>query len=42
MEAGDHASWEILREELSTHQITAVTLPTADGRTLAIRRGSLP
>lgn len=40
--AGDHTSWETLREELRTHQITTTTLPTADGRTLAIRRGSVP
>jgi len=40
--AGDHTSWETLREELRTHQIATTTLPTADGRTLAIRRGSIP
>ena len=39
---GDHTSWETLREELRTHQIATTTLPTADGRTLAIRRGSVP
>jgi transposase len=42
LEAGDHTSWEILREELSTHQVVTTLLPTADGRTLAIRRGSVP
>jgi transposase len=41
-EAGDHTSWETLREELSTHEVVTTLLPTADGRTLAIRRGSLP
>jgi transposase len=42
LEAGDHTSWETLREELSTHQVVTTLLPTADGRTLAIRRGSVP
>ena len=42
IEAGDHTSWETLREELSTHQVVTTLLPTADGRTLAIRRGSVP
>ena len=41
-QSSDHTSWETLREELRTHQISTVTLPTADGRTLAIRRGSVP
>jgi len=41
-EAGDHTSWETLREELSTHHVVTTLLPTADGRTLAIRRGSVP
>jgi len=40
--AGDTTSWETLREELRTHQITTTILPTADDRTLAIRRGSVP
>ena len=41
-EAGDHTSWETMREELGTHQVVTTLLPTADGRTLAIRRGSVP
>ena len=41
-EAGDHTSWEILREELGTHHVVTTLLPTADGKTLAIRRGSVP
>lgn len=41
-EAGDPASWESMREELGTHQVVTTLLPTADGRTLAIRRGSVP
>ena len=41
-EAGDHTSWETLREELSTHHVVTTLLPTAEGKTLAIRRGSVP
>ena len=41
-QAGDHTSWETLRKELSTHQVATVVMPTADGRKLAIRRGSIP
>lgn len=41
-EAGDHTSWETLREELATHQVVTTLLPTAEGKTLAIRRGSVP
>jgi transposase len=41
-EAGDHTSWETLREELSTHHVVTTLLPTPDGKTLAIRKGSVP
>jgi transposase len=41
-EAGDSTSWETLREELSTHHVVTTLLPTPDGRTLAIRKGSVP
>lgn len=41
-DAGDHTSWETLREELGTHQVCTVLLPTADGRTLAIRKAGTP
>ena len=41
-EAGDHTSWETLREELSNHHVVTTLLPTVDGKTLAIRRGSVP
>jgi transposase len=41
-QAGDHTSWETLRKELSTHHVATVVMPTADGRKLAIRRGSIP
>lgn len=40
--AGDPSSWETLREELGTHSVVTTLLPTADGRTLAIRKGSVP
>jgi transposase len=33
-EAGEHTSWEVLREQLSTHQVVTTLLPAADGRTL--------
>lgn len=42
LQAGDHTSWETLRQELSTHHIATVVLPTADDRKLAIRKGSIP
>jgi transposase len=41
-EAGESTSWETLREELSTHHVVTTLLPTPDGKTLAIRRGSVP
>jgi len=37
-----HTSWATLREQLSTHQVVTVVLPTTDGRTLRIRTGSTP
>jgi transposase len=41
-QSGDSTSWETLREELTTHQTVTVTLPTTDGRTLAIRKAGIP
>lgn len=41
-QAGDHTSWETLREELTTHQVATILLPTEDGRTLAIRKAGIP
>ena len=40
--AGDSTSWEKLREELGTHQVVTVVLPTPEGRTLAIRKAGIP
>lgn len=42
LDQGIHTSWETLREKLSTHQTATVVLPSADGRTLRIRRGTTP
>jgi transposase len=39
-EAGDHRSWETIREELSTHQVVTVVLPTTSGEELHIRRAT--
>lgn len=41
-QAGDHTNWETLREELRTHQVATILLPTEDGRTLAIRKAGIP
>ncbi len=41
--AGDSTSWETLRDELTTHQVATITLPTTEGgRTLAIRKAGIP
>ena len=37
-----HTSWATLREQLSTHQVQTVVLPTSDGKELHIRKGSTP
>lgn len=42
LDAGVHTSWETVREQLSTHQIVTVVLPTHTGATLRIRMGSTP
>jgi len=39
---GVHASWWTLRQELSTHQVVTVVLPTTDGRVLRIRKATVP
>lgn len=41
-DAGDHRSWETLRKELQEHAVITVLLPSTDGRTLAIRKSSIP
>jgi transposase len=42
LERGVHTSWWTLRQQLSTHQVVTVVLPTADGRVLKIRKGTTP
>lgn len=37
-----HTSWWTLRQQLSTHQVVTVVLPTGDGRALKIRKGTTP
>ena len=39
---GLHTSWPTLREQLSTHQVVTMVLPTADGRTLTLRKATTP
>ena len=39
---GVHTSWATLRQQLKTHQVATVVLPTSDARTLTIRKGSRP
>ena len=42
LDTGIHTSWATLREQLSTHQVMTVVLPTTNGRTLRIRKASTP
>ncbi len=42
LDVGIHTSWATLREELTTHQVVTVVLPTSNGDMLKIRRGSTP
>ena len=37
-----HTSWWTIRQELSTHPVVTVVLPTADGRILKIRKATTP
>jgi transposase len=41
-DCGLHTSWATLREQLSSHQVVTLVLPTVDGRTLTIRKGTTP
>lgn len=40
LDVGVHTSWWTLREQLSTHQVVTVVLPTRGGKTLRIRKGT--
>ena len=42
LDQGIHTSWGTLREELSTHQVVTVVLPTESGAVLRIRKGTTP
>ena len=42
LDQGVHTSWATLREQLSTHQVMTVVLPTTNGPTLRIRKSSTP
>ena len=42
LDQGIHTSWWSIRQQLSTHQIVTVVLPTTDGRVLKIRKGTVP
>lgn len=37
-----HTSWSTLRQQLSTHQVVTVVLPTTEGKILKIRRATTP
>jgi transposase len=39
---GTHTSWGSLRQQLSTHQIVTVVLPTGHGQTVKMRKGTTP
>jgi transposase len=42
LDRGLHTSWWTLRQQLSTHQVVTVVLPTKEGRVLKIRKGTSP
>ncbi len=42
LDRGIHTSWGTLREQLSTHQVVTVVLPSTDGKILKIRKGTTP
>jgi transposase len=42
LDQGIHTSWWSIRQQLSTHQVVTVVLPTDNGRVLKIRKGSSP
>ncbi len=42
LDRGVHTSWWTLRQQLSTHQVVTVVLPTRQGRALKIRKGTTP
>lgn len=42
LDQGTHTSWWSLRQQLSTHQVVTVVLPTGNGQTVKIRKGTTP
>ncbi len=42
LDQGVHTSWWTLRQQLSTHQVITLVLPTAGGKVLKIRKGTIP
>ena len=42
LQAGVHTSWWTIRQQLTTHQVATIVLPTADGRVLKIRKAGTP
>ena len=42
LDQGTHTSWWSLRQQLSTHQIVTAVLPTGNGQTVKIRKGTTP
>src|SRR3990170_3919050 len=42
LDRGIHTSWWSIRQELSTHQVGTVVLPTSSGKILKIRKGGTP
>jgi transposase len=42
LDQGTHTSWWSLRQQLSTHQVVTVVLPTSNGHLVKIRKGTTP
>lgn len=42
LDQGIHTSWASLREQLATHQVVTVMLPSSDGKQIRIRRATSP
>ncbi len=42
LDQGIHTSWWSIRQQLSTHQVVTVVLPTSNGQTFKIRKGTTP
>ncbi len=42
LQAGVHTSWWTIRQQLRTHQVATIVLPTADDRVLKIRKAGTP